>query len=92
MSFGKVLFGVLAGVSAGAVLGIIFAPDKGAITRKKIAQKGDEYADGLEEKFNEFVDNISKKAKTVVGGATHLAEKAKYTVNQAEEDVANAAR
>jgi hypothetical protein len=45
MSSGKVLLGVLAGVAAGAFLGILFAPDKGLNTRKKIVKKGEDYAD-----------------------------------------------
>ena len=52
MSSGKVLLGLLAGVAAGALLGILFAPDKGAVTRKKITKKSDEYADALREKFD----------------------------------------
>jgi gas vesicle protein len=43
MSAGKVLLGLLAGVAAGATLGILFAPEKGAVTRKRIAKKGDDY-------------------------------------------------
>jgi gas vesicle protein len=61
MSSGKVLLGVLAGVAAGALLGILFAPDKGVITRTKIVDKGEEYVDGLKEKFSEFVDQIADK-------------------------------
>jgi gas vesicle protein len=61
MSTGKVLLGLLAGVAAGALLGVLFAPDKGTVTRKKIAKKSDEYADGLTEKFNEFLDTLSEK-------------------------------
>jgi len=61
MSSGKVLLGVLAGVAAGALLGILFAPDKGSVTRKKIAKKGEDFADELKAKFDELVDSMSEK-------------------------------
>ena len=32
MDSGKVVLGVLAGVAAGAILGILFAPEKGSVT------------------------------------------------------------
>ncbi len=66
MKSGKVLLGLLAGLAAGAVLGILFAPDKGSVTRKKIAEKGDEYAEGLKEKFGNIVDEITKKCEEVL--------------------------
>jgi gas vesicle protein len=61
MSSGKILLGVLAGVAAGALLGILFAPEKGSVTRTKIMDKGEEYVDGLKEKFNEIVDQVAEK-------------------------------
>lgn len=61
MNTGKVLLGVLAGVAVGATLGILFAPDKGSSTRKKISKKKDDYVEELEDHFNEFVDGISSK-------------------------------
>ena len=61
MSSGKVLLGLLAGVAAGALVGILFAPEKGSVTRKKISKKAEKYGDELKEKFNEFVDDISEK-------------------------------
>lgn len=64
MNSGKILLGVLAGVAVGAGLGILFAPDKGSATRKKISKKGQDYAECLQEKFNEFVDGVTKKFET----------------------------
>jgi gas vesicle protein len=65
MSSGKLLLGVLAGVAAGALLGILFAPDKGWNTRKKISKKGEDYAEALKEKFKEFLDEFSEKFEEV---------------------------
>ena len=67
MSSGKVLLGLLAGVATGALLGVLFAPDKGSVIRKKISKKSDDYADALKEKFNEFMDNIYEKMEDVKG-------------------------
>jgi len=63
MSSGKVLLGVLAGVTTGVLLGVLFAPEKGSKTRKKIAGKGEDFADALTEKFNEFLESITEKFK-----------------------------
>lgn len=65
MSSGKVLLGVLAGVAAGALIGILFAPDKGSETRKKIVEKGEDYVDGLKEKVNTLIDDLGKKVEGV---------------------------
>jgi gas vesicle protein len=45
MSSGKVLLGVLAGVAVGAALGVLFAPDKGWNTRKRISKKAEDLED-----------------------------------------------
>ena len=65
MSSGKVLLGVLAGMAVGAALGVLFAPDKGWNTRKRISKKGEDFTDDLGDKFEEFLDSISVKMDEV---------------------------
>jgi gas vesicle protein len=77
MSSGKVLLGVMAGVTAGILLGILFAPDKGWNTRKRIVKKGEEYADSVMEKLDEFLNNISEKIYDVKEEAIDISEQDK---------------
>jgi gas vesicle protein len=74
---GELLLGVLAGVAVGATLGILFAPDKGSNTRRKISKKSNEYVDGLEEKFNELMDSFSEQIDQVKSEANRLVESGK---------------
>ena len=60
MTTGKVLLGVLAGVAAGALLGVLFAPDKGSETRKKMLAKGDDLTDAMKEKFKDIFEEVKK--------------------------------
>ncbi|MFN3756966.1 MAG: YtxH domain-containing protein [Flavobacterium sp.] len=82
MKSGNVLLGILAGAAAGAVLGILFAPDRGSETRKKIAKKSKQYGEDLKEKYNEIVDDISGKFKEIENGADQLLQKTKEHTNK----------
>jgi gas vesicle protein len=75
MTTGKVLLGVLAGVAAGAILGILFAPDKGYETRKKIAKSGKDLTDNINETLKVFMADLSEKFDTAVKEAKESAEK-----------------
>jgi gas vesicle protein len=77
MSTGKVLLGLLAGISAGALLGILVAPEKGKVTRKKISKKGEDYAGSMKKKFNGFRDNITEKFDKVKEEVADYAKKHK---------------
>lgn len=75
MSKGKVLLGVLAGVAIGAALGVLFAPDKGWNTRKRISKKAEDITEDLRDKFDEFIDSISAKVDEVKEEAADFAGK-----------------
>ena len=59
----KLVAGLLAGVAAGAVLSLLFT-DKGKKIRKKWYKEGGRAADGLKEKFSDFVDKLEEKFNT----------------------------
>ena len=77
MSTGKVVMGILAGFATGALIGVLFAPEKGSVTRKKIAKKGEDYADAVKEKFEESIDSITEKFHKVNEDVSGYAEQAK---------------
>jgi gas vesicle protein len=87
MNTGKVLLGFMAGISAGAMLGVLFAPGKGASTRNKIIRRGDEYLAGLGEKFNEFIDGISEKFDNAREEAMRLADNGKAKMDAVDKKI-----
>lgn len=61
MDTGKIVLGALIGLAAGAVLGVLFAPEKGADLRKKVADKGSDYIDNIKVKYNHVIDSLTSK-------------------------------
>ncbi|MDP4266930.1 MAG: YtxH domain-containing protein [Bacteroidota bacterium] len=55
----KVVVGALAGAATGAILGILFAPNKGSDTRKKILRKGRDVAENIKDRVEHIVDAVS---------------------------------
>jgi gas vesicle protein len=89
-SSGKFIAGLLAGAAAGAILGILFAPDKGSETRKKLAEKGSDLADTIKSKSGEYADIVSEKyekvKEKVMGEGKDLYNQAKEKVNSAKSE------
>lgn len=74
MSKKAVVIGLLAGAAAGALAGILLAPDKGSKTRKKISDAGREKMDGIKNGFNNLVDSMMNKFSSA---SEEVEEKAK---------------
>ena len=89
MKQGKVVLGVLAGLAAGAVLGILLAPDKGEKTRKRILNKGEGYIDDVKEKFSGVLNTISKKYDSLRHGTEELISREKEKFNELKEKADN---
>ncbi|NJK94858.1 MAG: YtxH domain-containing protein [Bacteroidetes bacterium] len=87
MSTGKMLLGIMAGAAAGAVLGILFAPDKGTETRRKIMERGNDYVSDLKEKFNDFIDNLTERYESVKDDASEYAQNPSYGADDFQKDV-----
>jgi len=61
----KIIGSLLLGTAIGAALGILFAPNKGSETRKKLIGKTDDLGDALKEKLNDFMCEIQKEIESV---------------------------
>jgi gas vesicle protein len=83
----KVLLGLLAGAAIGAIAGILFAPDKGSETRKKIAKNTNEMGETLKSSFNDFVDSVKDKYRHARHEVEEVAEKGASKFNQAKNAV-----
>lgn len=81
MSSQKTVLGFLAGAAVGSILGILFAPDKGTETRKKITESGGDVTDSLKSKFNDFIDGIRDTYQGVKDDTEDLADEGASKMN-----------
>jgi gas vesicle protein len=86
MNTSKTLLGFITGAAIGAALGILFAPDKGTETRRKISESGNDALDSLKDKFNDFVDGVKDKFDRAKGEAEDVAEKGYAGFNRAKTE------
>ena len=82
MKTSSTLLGILGAAAAGAFLGVLFAPDKGSNTRKKITDKSKDYGDNLKGKFDGIVSTITSSSKDII-------DEGKAKFNSVKEDFNN---
>ena len=91
MKTGKVVLGTVAGLALGAIASILFAPEKGSVTRQQIKDKGDDFVDKLKSKFDDLFNSLTEKFESTKNDAENLAEKGNAKYNEVKRDVKNAA-
>ena len=74
MSTGKAVLGTVAGLAVGGILGILFAPEKGSVTRKQLADKGNDCVNDLKSKYSDLADTLKEKFQAAKSEAKDLAE------------------
>ncbi len=75
MSAGKVALGLVAAAATGAVLGLLFAPSKGKVLRRKIRSVTAKEMEDLKDKYDEFAENVSKSYEKVKENINDFARK-----------------
>lgn len=73
----KIIAATVAGAIGGALAGMLFAPDKGSATRKKIKKEGDEYLKALKEEVEAKRAELRRQARETRDEAGKLGREAR---------------
>ncbi|HVX26399.1 MAG TPA: YtxH domain-containing protein [Parafilimonas sp.] len=72
----------LNGVAVGIILGVLFAPDSGEETRRKISQR----AAGIKDSYNDFADDVSYTYNKIKDKASKVVNKTKNEFDASAEE------
>jgi gas vesicle protein len=78
---GKLIGALLLGAAVGAALGVLFAPDKGTETRKKLMNGAKDLADDLKEQAKNSVSKLAEMRDMAEEKVEDLAKNARAKVD-----------
>ncbi len=70
----KIVGALLLGAAIGGVLGVLFAPDKGSETRKKILDQGGDLADAIKDKFSSILREVKNEQENIKENISNMLE------------------
>ena len=81
-----IVLGILAGAAIGSLLGVLFAPEKGVETRRKLRRKAEDLRDEALDHYEHFRDGALEHYEKISGKVKQGAEKAVADVKESYED------
>jgi gas vesicle protein len=87
MKSGKIILGLLAGIATGALMGILFAPEKGSITRRKISSKCNDLVEEAGSKINNMAESINEQIDHAKNATEEMLATAKTKIAEVKKDL-----
>ena len=81
----KSFISFLAGLAAGTAIGILYAPEKGEVTRDKLANKLSKYRVQLEDFIADLIERGDEVATEMSGGNSEAKAEGQKVVNEARQ-------
>lgn len=82
----KVMLLLAAGFAAGTITGILFAPDKGDETRKRIRSKAGELGEDIEKAYDEEITRLKERIEKL---KSRFTDEVSNAINDVETTEAN---
>lgn len=83
-SSSKTLFAFLAGAAAGAVVGLLMAPESGELTRDKLGRQADDILSDLEDQWDVGFQRIKELTDNAIAEADRLKNRGEQALNDSD--------
>ena len=81
-----IVLGILAGAAIGSLLGVLFAPEKGVETRRKLRRKAEDLKDEALDHYEHLRDEALERYENISGKVKQGAEKVVADVKESYEN------